>query len=463
MAAAHAELGRRGARSRASRPTARGRARREDIAELQAGEPTPRSRWRERRPSLRGLRERPRGRAVLAAPRAARGTQPLYGRGGNGRGILGALAAVARELAPLPSSTPHVATRRESERGSEGRSKRKWREIFSRALRARHPGRFRPPGRDQERPVSCCSGSAPQDGGASPEPSPKREVRGRESTSWLVRRGAMERPQGARLKARRTPAYARGRRGSFRLAPQGRRRLEKKVGATLRELGFAGGPPTGRRRGARVGASGRFRSASCSSRTPAIRRACIAKIRGRAGALARHDRRQASARRAGSRWLTYVFGRGRTARHRRRRPPDGRAPSSRDRGRETGDRIIHAPAEVAAFADATCAVTKARRAGCRRRGRHRGVSEGGRARTASTRAHAGGREKPRRTRRRHTPPMMLRRARSGEPAGARGAGADAAGDPADCRAARPVRRAETFRDSPDEIARRKMIWDRARC
>ena len=231
MAAAYAARAAAAAALAAFSADARARAEREDLLRFQLGEldaarPVPGEEQ-----TLAAERERLRGAERFLAATAG-GEETLYAADG---AVSERIAAVLRELEPLAALDPALAplVERLRERGGDRRGRR----ARSRSLRARRALGPGAPGGDRRAAVPAVA-AAPQarrHGRRSRRPARgagRRAGRGR-----LLRRGAGRAPGRGRRGGR---ARRRGGGRAVRVAQAARRRsLERKVDATLRELGFA--------------------------------------------------------------------------------------------------------------------------------------------------------------------------------------------------------------------------------
>jgi DNA repair protein RecN (Recombination protein N) len=412
MAAAHAELAdaRRGLEAFSA--DGRGRAEREDLLRFQLGELDAAEPVAGEDDELRALRERLRGAERFFAA-ASRGEDTLYAGDG---AVSERLAAVARELAPLGELDPALAPLRERLEGAQAVVEDVARDLgrYARGIRA-DPARLA----EIEERLFLLQRLCRKHGGNVAELVAKRETLARE----LGELGSFDEAMEAR-KAAAERAEARARAAAELLSASRRKAaagLEKKVGATLRELGFASARLPVAVEGRALGAAGadsvRFMFAPNPGDPPRL----LAKIAS-GGELSRVMLAVKQALARTDRVLTYVFdevdaGIG-----------GGAAETvGRKLKKIAAERqvivITHLP-QVAAFADAHVRVTKTAE-----RGRTRVAIEaleeseragelarmlGGANPSAEATAHAA---------------EMLRHARSGQPARGARVGADAAGDP----------------------------------
>ena len=329
MAAAYAARAAAAAALAAFSADARARAEREDLlrfqlGELEAARPVP----GEDAGAGRRARAPARRRAVLRGDRGRRG-DAVRGRRRRQR---------ADRRRCCASSSRWRRWIRRWRRRSSGCATRRPRSRTWRAISAATRAACAPIRRGWRRSrsgCSCCQRLCRKHGGTVADLAARRDaLRRRAGRGRSLRRGAGRAPGGGRRRRTRAPTRRPAALSASR--KQAARSLEKKVDATLRELGFAQRPAAGRARAARAGADGR-RSGALPVRAQPGRRAAPARedrlgrraVAGDAGgqAGAGADRRGADLR----------LRRGRRGRRRRRRRGD-RPQAQADRGRPAGHR-----------------------------------------------------------------------------------------------------------------------------
>jgi DNA repair protein RecN (Recombination protein N) len=413
MAAAHAALALARGALEAFSADVRGRAEREDLlrfqlAELDAARPAVGE-----DDELRALVNRLKGAERFFAA-ASRGEDVLYAGDG---AVAERLAAVAHELAPLAALDPALAPLGERLEGARAVVEDVARDLgrYARGIRS-DPARLA----EVEERLHLLSRLCRKHGGTVADLVAKREALSHE----LGELGSFEEALAARKEAAER-AEARARAAAEALSASRRKAaagLEKKVGATLRELGFASARVPVAVETRELGASGADQVRFMFAPNPGDPPRPLAKIAS-GGELSRVMLAVKQALARTDRVLTYVFdevdaGLG-----------GGAAETvGRKLKKIAGDRqvivITHLP-QVAAFADAHVRVTKTTERGKTRvaiealdeadRAAELARMLGGANPSAEARAHAA---------------EMLRRARAGEPARAGRAPADATDGPA---------------------------------